>query len=167
MVANHPSTWRLADLRQRVDVLVVDGPTGADRGEARLLREHIHKFAESFGVEDDPVRALLPGTPVANTAVKPTAEQAKAATIASAADPKYDGQGWLKPVLSREKPAAPYAIVDDQGNPVAFVTPSPGLNLNRYLNKKVGVYGQRGVIESLKSPHIVASRVIDLERHLR
>jgi hypothetical protein len=29
------------------------------------------------------------------------------------------------------------------------------------------VYGQRGVIESLKSPHIVASRVIDLERHLR
>lgn len=167
MVANHPSTWRLADLRQRVQVLVEDGPTGADRGEARLLLEHIHKFAESFGVEDDPVRSLLPGAPVANTAVKPTAEQNKVAAVAAAADPKYDGEGWLKPVLSREKPAAPYAIVDDQGNPVAFVTPSPGLNLNRYLNKKVGVYGQRGVIEALNSPHIVASRVIDLERHLR
>jgi hypothetical protein len=167
MVANHPSTWRLADLRQRVQVLVEDGPTGADRGEARLLLEHIHKFAESFGVEDDPVRSLLPGAPVANTAVKPLPEQNKTTAIAAASDPKYDGEGWLKPVLSREKPAAPYAIVDDQGNPVAFVTPSPGLNLNRYLNKKVGVYGQRGVIEALNSPHIVASRVIDLERHLR
>jgi hypothetical protein len=45
---------------------------------------------------------------------------------------------------------------------VAFVTPGPGINLRRYENKPVGIYGKRGMIEALKKPHLVAERVIEL-----
>jgi hypothetical protein len=97
----------------------------------------------------------------------PTAE--KSAAASSLADPRYDAQGWLKPVVSRkgDKPAAPYAVVDSEGHPLMFVSPSPGLNLNRYLNKEVGLYGRRGYLEELKRPHVVAERVVELETHVR
>lgn len=85
------------------------------------------------------------------------------------ADPRYDAQGWLKPVVSRkgDTPAAPFAVVDADGQPVCFITPSPGLNLNRYVNKQVGMYGRRGYLEELKKPHVVAERVIELDSRLR
>jgi len=70
-------------------------------------------------------------------------------------------------VISRSQQAAPYAVVDEDGKPLAFVTPSPGLNVGRYVNKQVGLYGRRGYIDALKTPHVVAERVIDLERHVR
>ena len=74
-------------------------------------------------------------------------------TSSSLADPRYDAQGTLKPVVSKksDKPIAPYAVVDADGQPVCFISPSPGLNLNRYLNKQVGLYGRRGYLEGSKS----------------
>ena len=84
-----------------------------------------------------------------------------------AASARYDGQGWLKPVLSRTRHAAPYALVDSDGKPICFVTPSPGFRIEGYVNKRVGVYGRRGVIESLNAQHVLAERVIDLEKQLR
>jgi hypothetical protein len=155
MLAEDRSTWDLASLRQRVEALVENGARPVDRGSARLLLDKIRQFEETFDVRDySPIAAA------------PTSSPASAAG-ASAADPRYDGTGWLKPVISRSKPAAPFALVDADGKPLLFVTPSPGLNLNRYVNKQVGVYGRRGYLESLKTPHVTAERVIDLERQWR
>jgi hypothetical protein len=41
------------------------------------------------------------------------------------------------------------------------------MNVGRYVNKQVGLYGRRGYIESLQTPHVTAERVIDLERVVR
>ena len=70
-------------------------------------------------------------------------------------------------MISKNKPLAPYAVVDEDGKPLCFVTPSPGMNIGRYVNKQVGLYGRRGYIESLKTPHVTAERVIDLDRVVR
>lgn len=155
MVARDPKSWDLPSIRAEADKLIDESPTPADRGRVRLLIDKIHQFATTFNVEDDPKFAKLP-----------TAE-ASVPQTPQALDPKYDGVGWLKPVISRERPAAPYALVDSDGRPVAFVTPAPGMNLNRYLNKPLGVYGRRGIVEALNTPHIVVERVIDLGRHLK
>lgn len=167
MVARDPRTWQLAALRQKLDALIEQGETATDRGRGRILAEKIHRFAETFGVEDDPRFAgLTPPPALDGTApVGVIGTGVKAPDAAAFIDPKYDGTGWLKTVVSRDRPAAPYAIVDADGKPRAFITPSPGLNLNRYLNKPIGVYGQRGYIESLHAPHITAERIIDLDRH--
>ncbi len=154
MVARDPRTWELSRVRAAAEQLIEQSPTAADRGRVRILVEKIHQFATTFNVEDDPR--------FANAIAPPAAPQKP-----EALDPKYDGVGWLKPVIARERPAAPYALVDSDGKPLAFVTPAPGMNLNRYLNKPLGVYGRRGYVEALATPHIVVERVIDLGRHIR
>jgi hypothetical protein len=151
MVAQDRSTWNLAGLRQKVERLVESGGDPAERGRARLVLDKIRQFEETFEASDQgPLRASSAGgsDPAAG----------------SAADPRYDARGWLKPVVSKNKPIAPYAVVDADGKPLCFVTPSPGLNLGRYANRQVGLYGRRGYIESLKTPHVTAERVIDLDR---
>jgi hypothetical protein len=151
MLAQDKSTWNLAEIRQRVEQLVASGPTPAERGQARLLLDKIKQFEETFDVSGyGPLAAAANG---------------EEAAAGSPYAPRYDAKGWLKPVISRAKPAAPYAVVDADGKPLCFVTPSPGLNLGRYANKEVGLYGTRGYIEALKTPHLVAERVIDLGRH--
>jgi hypothetical protein len=156
MVAQDRSRWDLAGLRQQVEELVERGSDPVARGNARLLLDKIKQFEQVFDAEE----AAAPAAAVA-------APQESAAD--SPADPRYDGKGWLKPVVSRrsEKPPAPFALVDSDGKPLVFITPTPGLNLNRYVNKQIGVYGRRGYIESLKTSHVTAERVIDLSRHLR
>jgi hypothetical protein len=157
MLAQDRSLWDLAAIKQRVNRLVESGPDPVSRGRARLVLEKIDQFESAFDVEGfGPIAAAA-------------AEQASSGTPDPLADPRYDGQGWLKPVVTRQsdKPPAPYALVDREGKPICFVTPSPGFNVHRYLNKQVGVYGRRGYIESLKAPHVIAERVIDLERQGR
>jgi SH3-like domain-containing protein len=161
MVAKDQSEWNLPALKRRVETLVDSGVAPAARGRARLTLEKIKQFEETFHSTAATV-ARSSSTP------KAAAADASAATN-SLADPRYDAQGWLKPVVSRkgDKPAAPYAVVDSEGHPLTFISPAPGLNLNRYLNKQVGLYGRRGYLEELKRPHVVAERVIDLDTHVR
>jgi hypothetical protein len=146
-VAQHRELWNLDPIRNQVQRIVDGGGTPTERGQARLLLEKIRKFEETFDMPNDPILAA----------------RSQGGT-ASAADARYDGVGLLQPVLARDGQlaVAKYALVDSDGNPVAFVTPGPGLNLRRYENKPVGIYGKRGLIEKLNKPHLVAERVIEL-----
>jgi hypothetical protein len=153
MLSQDRSTWNLAGLRQQVERAVEQGSDPVERGRARLLLDKIAQFETTFdAASQGPI-----GAAAANR--EPAA--------GSAADPRYDARGWLKPVISKNKPTAPYAVVDQDGKPLCFVTPSPGMNIGRYVNKQVGLYGRRGYIEALKTPHVTAERVIDLERVVR
>lgn len=151
MLSQDRSLWDLAGLRQKVEGLVATGGDPLERGRARLLLDKIKQFEATFEASDAPQPSAAAGDPAAGTL----------------ADPRYDAKGWLKPVISKNKPIAPYAVVDESGKPLCFVTPSPGLNVGRYVNRQVGLYGRRGYIESLQSPHVTAERVIDLERVVR
>ncbi|WP_425615380.1 hypothetical protein NA78x_005297 [Anatilimnocola sp. NA78] len=145
-VAQPRSTWNLEPIRAQVQKIVDGGQSPNERGQARLLLEKIRKFEETFDLPNDPLIAAARGGP------------------ASPADARYDGVGILQVVVSRAGQAsiAPYAIVDADGNPVAFVSPGPGMNLRRYENKPVGIYGKRGMVEAIRKPHLIAERVIDL-----
>jgi hypothetical protein len=163
MLAQEKALWNLASLRERVERLVTEGADPVSRGRARLVLDKIKQFEGAFDVEDfGPIRSNTgpAGNLAGNAAKSPSSPLA---------DPRYDAQGWLKPVISRKgnKPAAPYAVVDQDGKPICFITPSPGLNLQSYLNKQVGIYGRRGYLEELKKSHLTAERVIDLDRQYR
>jgi len=151
-LAQPKESWNLEPLEDRVQQLVDKGETAGDRGEARLMHEKIKQIQATFNVSEPPAASSASGY---------------AAMTREASDPRYDGQGWLKPVLSRTRHVAPYALVDSDGKPICFVTPSPGFRIEGYVNKRVGVYGRRGRIESLNAQHVLAERVIDLEKQLR
>lgn len=96
---------------------------------------------------------------------EPVIRERAAAPTGPAADPRYDGKGWLMPVLSRRSELPPFALTDDQGQILQYVSPAPGLNLHRYVKQEVGVYGHRGQNPRLGAAHLTVQRVVVLDRH--
>jgi hypothetical protein len=165
MVAGDMRTWRLAGLRQRVDANLVRYESTAERVQARQLLDRIAEFEQLQGRMDQPAPGPSPAgsaVPAASPAPAPAETAAKTAN-----DVQYDGSGWLVPVHSATGTAPPFALLDAQGEVLGYVSPTPGLNLQRYVRKQVGIFGQRGYIPSLNKPHVTAERIVDLDRHLR
>jgi hypothetical protein len=80
----------------------------------------------------------------------------------------YDAVGVLRPVVSRRPGAPQFALVDDQGQVITFVTATPDVNLQPYVGQRIGVTGRRGYIPEFRRPHVTAGRITPLtERLLR
>lgn len=91
--------------------------------------------------------------------VTPTPGAAQPATQAL-----YDAVGTLKPVVSKRSGAPQFALIDDHGDVVTFVTSSPDVNLQSYVGKRIGVRGSRGFMPEYRRAHVTASRVTPLEQ---
>ena len=91
----------------------------------------------------------------------PALVQAKPATEAL-----YDAVGTLKPVVSKRAQAPQYALVDDHGDVVTFVTATTDANLQAYVGKRIGVRGSRGFMPEYRRAHVTASRITPLEEKL-
>ena len=68
----------------------------------------------------------------------------------------YTGQ--LVQVYSARTHSPPFALTDGTGRTVAYVTPSPGINLRMHLNQQVTVTGTPGFVSGLNMPHVMALR---------
>lgn len=163
MVAKDMRTWRLEQLRDRVEGVVEKLGSEEDRSRAQLLLDRIEEFEElqnrfvqTMGDSHFP-DIRLSDAPASDTA---------AAAVERATGVRYDGTGWLVPVHSTKQTAPPYALLDAEGDVLQYVSPAPGLNLHRYVRKQVGLFGHRGDQQSFKKPHLTAERVVDLGRHL-
>jgi hypothetical protein len=78
-------------------------------------------------------------------------------------DARFDGVGRLAPVLATKPGGPQYALLDERGGVRSFVTPAPGVNLRPFVDKQVGVSGQRGYIPDLQKQHVSAQRVTLLD----
>ena len=67
--------------------------------------------------------------------------------------------GFLVQVYSARSDSPPFALTDNTGRTLAYVTPTPGTNLRVHLNSKVRVAGNQGYLTGLNTPHIVATTV--------
>ena len=77
----------------------------------------------------------------------------------------YHGVGWLMPVYGKDRSLPPFALLDDEGKLLQYVTPAPGVNLRRYARKEVGILGTRILVQRGEVQRLTAYRVIDLSRH--
>lgn len=78
---------------------------------------------------------------------------------------RYDGRGVLRKLVVNGGVGKPiYALENEQGKIVKTITPSSGVNLERFVGKPVGLYGKSGFNSRLNQPHLTAQRVIDLNR---
>lgn len=76
----------------------------------------------------------------------------------------FDASGTLVDVKSRRPGVPRYAITNSNGEVVKFLSTRDGSNLSKFINKEVGVLGQLGYIRSLNKSHVVADRVVLLQR---
>src|SRR5205807_7128028 len=104
----------------KVNQLVEQGADPAARGRARLVLDKIQQFQQAFDIPDDtPIRGIDRAQSTSGTTINGTTTNGTATSQPvdrSLADPRYDAQGWLKPVVSRSnaKPVAEYAVVDGE-----------------------------------------------------
>jgi len=86
---------------------------------------------------------------------------------AAAKQPLYAAAGLLKPVVSKRAEAPQYALVDERGKVVSFVTPTPDLNLKPYVGRRIGVHGTRGFMPEYRRTHVTAGRVTPIDGTIR
>ena len=81
-------------------------------------------------------------------------------------DSRFDGVGRLAPVVTQKTGGPQYALLDQKGAVLSFVTPAPGVNLKPFVDKHVGVNGQRGYLTDLQRQHVSVQRItlLDVER---
>lgn len=184
IATKEPREWNFTLVRQEGTKLLDAGTTAIERGRARLLMEKIDQFDEVRGryeklaaqqatgganaatpaASPAPAPGLLAGIPSLLPGAIGTGVADPAVVGAPGATADYAGRGYLMPIVSARKNVPRFALTDDRGEVLQFVTPSPGVNLNQYLRKSVGINGRTGFLSDLGKPHITAERVIDLDR---
>ncbi len=168
-VASPTEQWNFAELKNQASSWVENGATAMVRGEARLLVERIERFESlrqrTLGLAQDVSRmaqqtrqasAVSPAS-ANNTGVNGSAVSTAFATNAMA---EGDASGWLVQVHTTIKGQPEFALTDDVGKVITYVQSTPALNLRRYLQQPVTVYGMRGYIPNLAAKQILAERVV-------
>jgi hypothetical protein len=68
--------------------------------------------------------------------------------------------GYLVQVYSARPDSPPFALTDATGKTTHYVSPTPGVNLRRYLNQHISIGGQSGYETGLDTPHIIATAAV-------
>jgi hypothetical protein len=187
MVAEPMPVWELRGLAGEAQRWIDQSSDPIARGEARLLLERIEEFEavrrRSQGSPENAV-AFTPTSPIESISV-PAQSVGYQKPLLPSATPSLlgndhygtsdqgvqrnpdgtlasDASGWLVEVFSAQPGQPAFALTDDYGGLIAYVQPSPGMNLRRYLKQPVGIYGIKGYLPQLSARQIVAERIIRL-----
>lgn len=152
-------------LRNRASELAAEGHESVTRGRASLLLRRTEEYQRVARQRDGQPHQSAgdAGQLALATAVEPAATGSAVAEPTQAAG-AFDRQGWLVRVYSARAEAPPYAITDSAGRTLSYVTPVPGVNLRRYLNQEIGVYGRVAYDTSLETPHLIAEQAVRVRR---
>ena len=183
--------WRFEQLQFEANRLLESTESPRVRSQLRDLLDRIARFqrirlayeggatARSSSLVDieEPTKSEREGLTGLTSKVRELAKTDLAATkIATstteapsqtADKPLYDAVGLLKPVTSKRAKAPQYALVDDRGEVVSFVTPTPDLNLKAYLGRRIGVHGKRGFMPEYRRAHVTAERISPIADRVR
>ncbi len=187
LMAASASSAEMAPVARAAHQISVSNPDSVIAGRARLLAERVEQYQRVAERRDG--AAVIQGTGSPSIPVAQAASARGSVSVASAplahadtgavmsqpmASPSEHSQsgveeltatGFLVQVYSARKDSPPFAITDNGGQTLAYVTPSPGLNLRMHLNSEVRVQGTRSFLRGLNTPHIrVAQATRTLER---
>jgi uncharacterized protein YgiM (DUF1202 family) len=176
MASAPPQLWNTDRLERDAASLLSQAKTAAERDAITTTIAKIDRF-KSLGRQYQQHGAGGSQGVVAGAADPSAGLAAGFAAGAGSADPRatlgsvtdagrYDAVGILRPVVSRRPGAPQFALVDDRGQVISFVTPSPDVNLQPYLGHRVGITGNRGFIPEFNRAHVTAGRVTPLTQGL-
>jgi uncharacterized protein YgiM (DUF1202 family) len=169
IVAEPPTTWQIAPLRQEADQLLAAETTDIERAAVNTTIAKLDRFAAISARYLQVAAGAGSGEPPTIGSGDPRAMASVADAQRAAPDTaRYDAVGILRPVVSKRPGAPQFALVDERGQVAAFVTPTPDLNLQPYLGHRIGITGSRGFIPEFQRAHVTAGRVSPLsERMIR
>jgi SH3-like domain-containing protein len=166
MVVEEPTVWSFDAMRIRGETLLDRAGDAADRGKARLLLNKIARF-EDIKQRYDSITAMREQNAVSNRFLAGLQKTMEKAAATADPDGQFDGVGQLQQVFSPKVGAPRYALVDEAGNVRYYVTPAPGVNLQNYVGRQVGITGTRGYMPEQRAQHITARHISSLESRIR
>lgn len=159
-VAGPVNLWRFEDLERSAAQLLSVATTPDQTRTVNELASRLSRLGE-LGRRHR--QADLPDGAVASAAANTSPSAAASSNPSSTAtSSQYDAVGVLRPVVSSRGNAPPYALVDERGEVVTFVTPAPSLNLQPHLGKRIGVSGTRGFLPAYSRRNIQTASVAPL-----
>jgi SH3-like domain-containing protein len=141
MVSDPTVAWQIEPLRAEAQSLLGQAQSAAER---TAIQQTVAKL-DRFATIAQRYRALAASSPGATPGASP-----------------YDAVGTLRPVKSRRPGAPPFALLDDRGQVVSFVSPAAGVNLQPLIGQRIGVTGSRGYIPEFQRTHIAAGHAAPL-----
>jgi hypothetical protein len=163
MLAEEPSVWNCDELTRRTESLLAQAQTASERGHARLLLNRVLKAADVKRRYDAmhavPSATVASGEP-ASTEAGPTPRPLRGPEVGTE---RYDGMGKLTRVMPAKLGAPRYALLDERGHVRCYVTPAPGVNVQHYVGRRVGVNGIRSTIPEQNAPHVTAQHITPIE----
>jgi hypothetical protein len=162
VLADEPSQWDFRPLAARAQAALERAETPLDRGR---LRRFMRKLSEYSNLQWRHVAVMGPGGSAgrAQARVDKVAKSAPRAAARRDTRSQFDGVGRLTQVVSHDSHSPRYALLDERGQVVCYVTPTPGVNLKRYLNQDVGVNGTLGFLQEQNASHVTARRVVSVD----
>ncbi|MBL9124114.1 MAG: SH3 domain-containing protein [Planctomycetaceae bacterium] len=155
LVAEEPTAWSFEDLRARAEAALEQGSTAIQRGRARLILSKIERFED--------VKQRMAKFEKAVSESERLEMMASARTRRNVGGPRFDGVGRLARVQSKTPGVPAYALTDPSGAIRYYVTPAPGVNLQHYVGREIGVSGGSGYIPELRGRSVTAQRVMPLD----
>jgi hypothetical protein len=145
-VAEPPAAWNMESLRADAQALIAAAPV-AEKPAIHATIAKIDRFA-SIGQ-----RYRASNGTSAESLVAPDGT-------------RFDAVGVLRPVNSRRPGAPPFALVDERGQVLSFITPTAGMNLQPLVGQRIGVMGNRGYIPEFQRAHVVAGRALPVSERM-
>jgi SH3-like domain-containing protein len=172
MLTEEPAKWDFDSLRDRANYMLDQAQTAVERGRARLLANKIARFedirqradaAEQMYERSERSERLLASLRFKDDGGRGGSRMGMGAGVGIGADDRFDGTGRLT-LLNSQKPGAPrYALLDEAGDVRCYITPAPGVNLQNYVGKQVGVTGTRGYVPEQHASHLMARHITSLD----
>lgn len=162
MVAEEPTAWEFSALKRRAESALTRAETALDRGRIRRVLHKIENFAD-LQRRYATVMNVRSETDRANDKLARLDRSARSSLTSYRNGPRYDGVGRLTQVLSRDPGSPQFALLNESGQVVYYVSPSPGVNLRRYLNQDVGIHGTLGYLPEQRAQHVTAQRIVNID----
>jgi uncharacterized protein YgiM (DUF1202 family) len=166
MVVEEPSAWYFDALRIRAESLTEQAEAAADRGKARLLASKIARF-EDIKQRFDAVTTMREQNSKSSRFLATLQKTMEKAAVSADPQSQFDGVGQLQQVFAPKAGAPRFALVDEAGNVRYYVTPAPGVSLQNYVGRQVGINGTRGYMPEQRAQHITARHISSLENRIR
>jgi SH3-like domain-containing protein len=168
MIAEPMSSWRFGTLEERSHRMVDRAQTAIERGRARILADKIARF-DDLKQRQDALDALRDRTD-RNTRLYGASDRYAYRGMSRETrlerEGRYDAVGRLTEVKPA-KPGAPrYALIDDNGAIRSYITSSPGIRLETYLGREIGVTGTRAYLIEQHAEHVLARQVTPIDGNM-
>lgn len=176
IVAADPETWSFNRIAMDAESLAGYSQTAIQRGRIREVLSKIERFEEiqerkerlnqmiaqherqsqRLTMQNSGMRLASTNPPYATS--RETIPLTSQVTI-TPLDNRFDGTGILRRVQPVSQGAPNYALLDDEGRILSYVTPAPDVSLDYYENRRIGVTGNRGYMPNQRKHHVMAKHV--------